>query len=138
MTEVFFTVLTMSGYGLAAALIAAVAVLLLSRTRCSKTVLLLLFAVAALRLVCPWSPPSPLSLFNWPPLDSYAYQRGGALADSYVGEYETAVDVGESAGDYDQAVDAGVAPVYNENLDLWVARYHEDETGAITPAKKAR
>lgn len=59
MTELFSTVLRMSGYGLVAALIASLAVLLLSRARCSKTALLLLFAVAALRLVCPWSPPSP-------------------------------------------------------------------------------
>lgn len=57
MTEVFEVVLRLSGYGLVAALVAALAVLLLSRTRCSKTVLLLLFAAVALRLVCPWSPP---------------------------------------------------------------------------------
>lgn len=65
------------------------AVLLLSRCRCSKTALLLLFAVAALRLVCPWSPPSPLSLFNWSPLDLHAQDRGTALADSYVDSYKT-------------------------------------------------
>ena len=75
MTEVFEVVLRMSGYGLVAALIVTTAVLLLSRTRCSKTVLLLLFAVVALRLVCPWSPPSPLSLFNAGFLDSYARQK---------------------------------------------------------------
>ena len=45
MTELFSTVLRMSGYGLVAALIASLAVLLLSRARCSKTALLLLFAV---------------------------------------------------------------------------------------------
>ena len=37
MTELFSTVLRMSGYGLVAALIASLAVLLLSRARCSKT-----------------------------------------------------------------------------------------------------
>ena len=138
MTEVFEVVLRMSGYGLVAALVVALAVLLLSRTRCSKTVLLLLFAVVALRLVCPWSPPSPLSLFNAGFLDSYARQKGPALVDSYVGEYEIAVDMGGSAGDYDQAVDAGVEPTYNAELEQWVVRYHKDETGAITPAKTAR
>ena len=35
MTELFSTVLRMSGYGLVAALIASLAVLLLSRARCS-------------------------------------------------------------------------------------------------------
>lgn len=138
MTEVFEVVLRLSGYGLVAALVVALAVLLLSRTRCSKTVLLLLFAVVALRLVCPWSPPSPLSLFNAGFLDSYARQKGPALVDSYVGEYEIAVDMGGSAGDYDQAVDAGVEPTYNAELEQWVVRYHKDETGAITPAKTAR
>lgn len=64
MTELFFTVLTLSAQGLAAALVAGAAVLLLRRTRCAKTALLLLWAVVGLRLVCPWSPPSPFSLFN--------------------------------------------------------------------------
>lgn len=64
MTELFFTVLTLSVQGLVAALAAGAAVLLLRRTRCARTALLLLWAVAALRLVCPWSPPSPFSLFN--------------------------------------------------------------------------
>ena len=134
MTELFSTVLRMSGYGLVAALIASLAVLLLSRARCSKTALLLLFAVAALRLVCPWSPPSPLSLFNAGFLDFYAGRYSTVLEDGHVGPYLTTTNVYEPEV-FDRVVDAGVAPVYNEDLDLWVVRYHEDETGTITPAK---
>ena len=135
MTELFSTVLRMSGYGLVAALIASLAVLLLSRARCSKTALLLLFAVAALRLVCPWSPPSPLSLFNWSPLDLHAQDRGTALADSYVDSYKTVSSAEWNRDEFDRVVAAGVEPTYNQDVGLWVVRYHEDETGTITPAK---
>ena len=135
MTELFSTVLRMSGYGLVAALIASLAVLLLSRARCSKTALLLLFAVAALRLVCPWSPPSPLSLFNWSPLDLHAQDRGTALADSYVDSYKTVSSAAWNRDEFDRVVAAGVEPTYNQDVGLWVVRYHEDETGTITPAK---
>ena len=105
MTELFSTVLRMSGYGLVAALIASLAVLLLSRARCSKTALLLLFAVAALRLVCPWSPPSPLSLFNWSPLDLHAQDRGTALADSYVDSYKTVSSAEWNRDEFDREPD---------------------------------
>lgn len=67
MTEVFSTVLAMSGYGLVAALLAWAVTRLLGRTRCSKTALLLLWLAAAFRLLCPWSPSSPLSIYNLAP-----------------------------------------------------------------------
>lgn len=65
MGNLFQTLLTMSIYGTAAACVVSLLLTLLRRTRCAKTPLLLLWAVVAFRLICPWSPPSPLSLFNY-------------------------------------------------------------------------
>ena len=113
MTELFSTVLRMSGYGLVAALIASLAVLLLSRARCSKTALLLLFAVAALRLVCPWSPPSPVPVQRRIPAGS---PRPGPVQHCpwrmvYVDPYKTVIHrrMCTSREDFDRVVAAGVA-----------------------------
>lgn len=67
MTALFTTVLRMSFYGALTAVLAAAVFLLLRRSRCSKTVLLLLWAAAALRLTCPWFPSSPVSVLNLVP-----------------------------------------------------------------------
>ena len=67
MTALFTTVLRMSFYGALTAVLAAAVFLLLRRSRCSKTMLLLLWAAAALRLTCPWFPSSPVSVLNLVP-----------------------------------------------------------------------
>lgn len=65
MANIFQTVLTMSIYGTLAGGIVWLILTLLRRTRCARTPLLLLWVVVAFRLVCPWSPPSPVSVFNF-------------------------------------------------------------------------
>ncbi len=90
MTDVFFTVVKMDVYGLIAAWIVMIALLVLGRTRVSKTALLLLWLVVGVRLVCPWSPPSPLSLFNWDAVSEGA-QDISRLEDTYVGDTQVAV-----------------------------------------------
>lgn len=133
--DVFFTVLEMSGYGMVAAASAMLVWLIFRHTRCSKTALLLLWVVVGFRLVCPWSPPSPVSLFNLEPF---------ALADAgeriYTGDAHRAVNNpdGQSRSDFERAVRAGVEPVQDPVSSLWEVHYYENNAGNITPAKTLR
>ena len=119
MTDLFYTVLHLSGCGLVAALAVGLILMLFYRTRCSKTALLLLWAVAAFRLLCPWSPASPVSLFNWTSLDQYASQAVDTMDHVYSGDAQRAVDAEHwSREDYERAVSAGVEPVQNPTTGL--------------------
>lgn len=140
MTDLFYTVLRMSGYGLVAALAMGLVIALFWRTRCSKTALLLLWAVAAFRLLCPWSLSSPLSLFNWASMDRYASQAVDTVDHIYTGDARRAVDAESwSHEDYERVTSAGAEPVRNPSTGLMEAHYYEDETtGAIPPAKSLR
>lgn len=136
MTELFYTVLKMSGSGLLAAMAAGLVGLLFRRVRCSKTALLLLWLAAAFRLLCPWSPPSPLSLFNWDTLDRYAVQAAEAGERIYTGDVQQAVNWPDDPdADYGRAVSAGVEPVRNGDTGLMEVHYYETGAGEIVPAR---
>lgn len=138
MAAIFETVLKMSLSGtVAAAAVFCLAALCKRFLRCSKTALLLLWAVTAFRLVCPWSPQSALSLFNW-----YGVDPGG-VANRGESIYEDAAgqDVWyapESDAAYDQAVAAGARPVLDDATGQWTVAYSRDAEGNIVPAKSAR
>jgi len=137
--DVFFTVLGMSGYGTVAAAAAMLAALLFWRTRCSKTALLLLWLAVGFRLVCPWSPPSPVSLFNLGPFARSASQMADA-GEHYAGDARWAVNspAGQSREDFERAVEAGVEPVRGSGGNFWEVHYYENNAGNITPAKTLR
>ena len=128
--------LSVSTQGVLLALLAAAVCFLLRSARCSKTVCLLLWAAAALRLLIPVSLPSHLSLFN---LDYFSGVRASATREldyEFTGDYQYTVPDWKNA---DAALEAGaeivpVAPVGNAKNPLEIIYYYEDADGAITAA----
>lgn len=136
LVNLMLTVLRMSGWGLAAALVVMTCWLILERLRCSKTVLLLMWLVVAFRLVCPWTPSSALSLFNMEVLRGGAYpaQIAQAIETGHAGEYEDSV---EGMEEFDRAVSAGIQPEETE-FGFDAVYYTRDDAGNYRPALTAR
>lgn len=98
LADAFRVVLRLSGFGVVAAAAAWGVTAAFSRVRCSKTALLLVWAVVGVRLVCPWSPPSPVSVFNFRPLaEDVRVVDGGAEAPVVQGvSWNVTAAVGET------------------------------------------
>lgn len=141
MAALFETVVRMSLSGTAvAAAVFCLTALCRRFLRCSKTALLLLWAVAAFRLVCPWSPQSALSLFNWYGVDSSVMSgvtdRGGSIYGDAAGQGVWYAP--ESDETYGQAVAAGARPVLDGATGQWTVAYSRDAEGNIVPVKSVR
>lgn len=126
------SVLTMSLYGSLVGLVA----LLLSRTlnhiRAPKGAALVLWALAALRLMCPLDLSSSLSVFNVAP-----QVQAQQLGSGYAGDYETAL---QGTPEYERAVAAGapVRVVATSAGQRQTAYYYEAPSGAMAPARTLR
>ena len=128
--DALIAVLYMSGWGTAAAAVVILLSLLLRRLPCSRTALLLLWAVVGFRLLCPAAPASALSLFNLPGADGLTLAAEG-LESGYAGGAE-AYPYGTE--EYDRAVAAGARPELDE-LHRTVVYWQTEENA---PARTAR
>lgn len=102
MTGILDTILRMSLYGALVGLAALVVSRALNHLRAPKGVALMLWAIAALRLLCPVALSSSLSVMNAAPQPPRI-----DFKSSYTGNYQTAV---QGTPEYDRALAAG-APV---------------------------
>ena len=128
--DALIAVLYMSGWGTAAAAVVILLSLLLRRLPCSRTALLLLWAVVGFRLLCPAAPASALSLFNLPGADGLTLAAEG-LERGYAGGAE-AYPYGTE--EYDRAVAAGARPELDA-LSRTVVYWQAEENA---PARTAR
>ena len=130
--DALIAVLYMSGWGTAAAAVVILLSLLLRRLPCSRTALLLLWAVVGFRLLCPAAPASALSLFNLPGADGLTLAAEG-LESGYAGGAE-AYPYGTE--EYDRAVAAGARPELDE-LSRTVVYWQAEENAPARTAREA-
>lgn len=80
LTEIFEGILRMSLYGLTAGILAVVMSLLFRRLRVSKSICFLLWAVTAVRLICPYRLPSPFkTLEDRPAIQTVSREVAGKV-----------------------------------------------------------
>ena len=99
MTGILDTILRMSLYGALVGLAALAVSRALNHLRAPKGVALMLWAIAALRLLCPVALSSSLSVMNAAPQPPRI-----DFKSSYTGNYQTAV---QGTPEYDRALAAG-------------------------------
>lgn len=131
MTGILDTILHMSLYGALVGLAALAVSRALNHLRAPKGVALVLWALAAVRLLCPVALSSNLSVMNAAPQPLRI-----DLTSSYTGDYQTAV---LGTPEYDRALAAG-APVQTAMTSegrQTAAYYYEAKSGDITPAQTA-
>lgn len=131
MTGILDTILRMSLYGALVGLAALVVSRALNHLRAPKGVALMLWAIAALRLLCPVALSSSLSVMNAAPQPPRI-----DFKSSYTGNYQTAV---QGTPEYDRALAAGapVQTVMTSEGQQVTAYYYEAKSGDITPAQTA-
>ncbi len=120
-------VLSMSGWGTAAAGAAVLLYLVLRRPPCARTALLLLWAVVGFRLLCPAAPASALSLFNLGWAGGLA-RAAEELESGYAAGAEVYL---QGTGEYERAVAAGARPERDESGRTVV--YWQAEENAPAP-----
>ena len=121
LTDICLCVVEMSLYGSFAILVAMLLGELLWKLRTPRGLVLALWAVVAIRLICPIALPVPLLPA---PVQSFVAEMTD-FDTSYAGEFQVAVHVPGDDGTFAHVVDAGVAPVKTE-LGFDAVYYYED------------
>lgn len=132
LADICVYVMQMSLYGGFAILVAVLLGELLWKLRTPRVVVFALWAVVAVRLVCPIALPVPLM-----PAPVQSFVSDLTDFDAYAGDVQVAVHVPGDTGAFERAVDAGVAPVKTD-LGFDAAYYYEQADGTITPARTER
>ena len=133
LTDLCLCVVEMTVYGSFAILVVMLLGELLWKLRTPRALVFALWAVVAIRLVCPVALPVPLLPA---PVENFVAEMTD-FDTSYAGEFQVAVHVPGDTGVFAHVVDAGVAPVKTE-LGFDAVYYYEDESGAITAARTTR